>query len=60
MLVLTRKVNESIEASGPCRITIVSIGPGDRMRIGLEGPAETEFLRTEISGDKHATDHRDG
>lgn len=49
MLVLTRKVGESIESSGPCRIVIVAAEAG-RVRIGLDGPEESEFVRSELLG----------
>lgn len=48
MLVLTRKIGESIECSGPCQVTIVSSEPG-RVRVGLVGPKETEFVRSELT-----------
>jgi carbon storage regulator CsrA len=47
MLVLTRKVGESIESSGPCKIMIVATEAG-KVRIGLVGPQDTEFVRSEL------------
>ncbi len=47
MLVLTRKVNESIKIGENIFITVVSID-GEKVRIGLEAPTEYRILRTEV------------
>lgn len=56
MLVLARDVNQSIECTGPCRITVIQIRPG-MVRIGLTGPEETEFVRTELTGKNSEEQH---
>jgi carbon storage regulator len=44
MLVLSRKKNETIDLSGGIKITVVRIGK-DRVRIGIDAPANIEVLR---------------
>ena len=47
MLVLTRRIGESIVIAGNIQITIVSIR-GDRVRIGVAAPADVRVDRLEI------------
>jgi len=47
MLVLTRKVEESIVVGDDVRITVLSI-KGDRVRIGVEAPRTTSVHRLEV------------
>lgn len=47
MLILTRKVNESILIGEVIRITIVEI-QGDKVKLGIEAPRELSVLRDEI------------
>lgn len=47
MLILTRKVNESILIGEDIRITIVEI-QGDKVKLGIEAPRELSVLRDEI------------
>ena len=47
MLVLTRKVEESIVVGDDVRITVLSI-KGDRVRIGVEAPRTTPVHRLEV------------
>lgn len=47
MLVVTRKANQSIRITGPCTVTVLEFAAG-KVRIGLEGPVETRFVRSEL------------
>jgi len=47
MLVLTRKVNESIMLGGDIEIVIAEISP-TQVRIGIKAPRDLEILRKEI------------
>jgi carbon storage regulator len=47
VLVLTRKSGEAIVLDGGIRITIVSV-QGDRVRVGVEAPAEVRVDRDEV------------
>lgn len=47
MLVLTRRVGESIRVGDGIVVTVVQMGPG-KVRIGIEAPPETVILREEL------------
>ena len=47
MLVLTRKLGETITVGNDVRITVVEI-KGKQVRLGIEAPAETVIHREEI------------
>jgi carbon storage regulator len=47
MLVLSRKLNESIIIDGDIRITIVGIR-GNHVRVGIEAPASIPIIREEL------------
>lgn len=47
MLVLTRRLNETIVIDNNIRVTVVSIGPG-RVKIGIDAPANVRIDREEI------------
>ena len=47
MLVLTRKIGESIIIDDNVKITVVQI-KGKQVRVGVEAPAETKIHREEI------------
>jgi carbon storage regulator len=51
MLVLTRKLNESIIINGNIRITVIAIR-GNQIRLGIEAPEEIPIYREELY---HAT-----
>lgn len=47
MLVLTRRVDESIKIGPGITITVVRIGPGS-VRLGITAPKDTTILRKEL------------
>jgi carbon storage regulator len=47
MLVLSRHADEAIIVDGHIRIVVVSIR-GDKVRLGIEAPAEIHILREEL------------
>jgi carbon storage regulator len=49
MLVLTRKVNESIVIGGNIVITVNQISPR-RVKLGVEAPGSIPIARSEIAG----------
>jgi len=48
MLILSRNANESILIGDSIVITVVRV-IGDKVRIGIEAPAEMKVLRTELT-----------
>ncbi len=48
MLVLSRKVGESILISESIRVTVVQSAKG-RIRLGIEAPPEVQVLREELT-----------
>ncbi len=52
-LVLAVKLFESVEIEGPCRVTLVQAGAGDRVRLAIEAAPEVrikgpKWLREEV------------
>ncbi len=47
MLVLTRKSNQSIMIGDDVEVTVLSV-IGDKVRIGIQAPADVPVFRTEI------------
>lgn len=47
MLVLTRKVNEDVRIGDGVRVTVTAIR-GNRVRIGIDAPADMTVLRGEV------------
>ncbi|MBA4017433.1 MAG: carbon storage regulator [Pirellula sp.] len=47
MLVLTRRVGESIRIGNDIVVTLVQMGPG-KVRIGIQAPDSTTILREEL------------
>ena len=47
MLVLARKVGESIIVDGPCKIIVTSMKNG-QVRLGIEAPQTTDIWREEV------------
>jgi carbon storage regulator len=47
MLVLTRRLDESIIIGDDVEVTIVAVA-GDRVRIGIQAPREIPVFRTEL------------
>jgi carbon storage regulator len=47
MLVLTRKLNESIIINGNIRVTVIAIR-GNQIRLGIEAPGEVPIYREEL------------
>jgi carbon storage regulator len=53
MLVLTRRVGESIRVGNDVVVTLVQMAPG-KVRIGIEAPPNTLILREELVDHKPA------
>ena len=47
MLVLSRKINESIIVDGQIRVTVLGIR-GNQVRLGIEAPASIKVVREEL------------
>jgi carbon storage regulator len=47
MLVLTRKSNQSIMIGDDVEVTVLSV-VGDKVRVGIQAPADVPVFRTEI------------
>ena len=47
MLVLTRKLNETIRIDGEITVTVLEMD-GNRVRLGIEAPPEVRILRGEL------------
>ena len=47
MLVLTRKIGESIKINEDVKITVIDI-KGKNIRLGIEAPRETKIYREEV------------
>ncbi|MFQ5717549.1 MAG: carbon storage regulator CsrA, partial [Nitrospinales bacterium] len=47
MLVLTRKVGESIKINDDIKVTVIEV-KGKNIRIGIEAPRETKIYREEL------------
>ena len=47
MLVLTRRIDESLNIGGSITITVLSID-GDKVKIGINAPRDITILRQEI------------
>ncbi|MBC7966955.1 MAG: carbon storage regulator [Fuerstia sp.] len=48
MLVLSRKIGESIQIAGGIRVTVTEVR-GGRVRLSIEAPANVRVLRKEIA-----------
>lgn len=53
MLVLSRKVGETIRIADNVEIVVVQIGPG-KVRLGINAPPEVKILRGELKPDEPA------
>ena len=51
MLVLTRKVGESVKVDGPCVIHIGKIDGRGFVRLAFDAPLTTKVLRSELEDD---------
>lgn len=45
MLVITRRKNESVIIGDNIKITIVDVGPGGKVRFGIEAPKDVHIYR---------------
>ena len=54
MLVLSRKVGESIEIAGGIRVTVSEV-KGGRVRLSIQAPPEVRVLRKEIADSGEST-----
>ena len=48
MLVLSRKIGESIQIAGGIRVTVTEVR-GGRVRLSIEAPSDVRVLRKEIA-----------
>jgi len=48
MLVLTRRVNQSINIGDDIQITLCWVGKGKYAKIGIQAPQQVKILRTEL------------
>lgn len=53
MLVLTRKLNETIEIAGGITVKIVQVS-GGKVRLGIDAPPETNIKRGELNAPMEA------
>jgi carbon storage regulator len=58
MLVLSRKLNETIVIDGNIRVTVVGIR-GSQIRLGIEAPSSVGIFREELCADNLATGKTD-
>jgi len=56
MLVLSRRESETIKIGDAIRITLVRVS-GDRVRVGIEAPADLLILRGELDTDDPVDRH---
>jgi carbon storage regulator len=54
MLVLTRKVGESIIINGNIKVTVTKVD-GGKVRLGIEAPPDVKVLRSELIRDEFPT-----
>jgi carbon storage regulator len=59
MLVLSRKLNETIVIDGNIRITVVGIR-GNQVRIGIEAPNSVKIFRQELVVPVHSSQELEG
>ncbi|MFN8392753.1 MAG: carbon storage regulator [Bdellovibrionota bacterium] len=59
MLVLSRKKDQTLVIDGVVELTVVAIR-GNRVRLGLKGPAEYSFTRGELDGTVASANAGDG
>lgn len=59
MLVLSRKLNETIVIDGNIRITVVGIR-GNQVRIGIEAPTSVKIFRQELVVPVHSSQEPEG
>jgi carbon storage regulator len=55
MLVLSRKVNESIHLDREIRVTVLEVR-GSRVRLGIEAPRHVSLMRSEVWVDRPESD----
>lgn len=48
MLVLTRRVGESVQVDGPCRVTVVRFKGSQMVELGFEADRSTQIVRDEL------------
>jgi carbon storage regulator len=59
MLVLSRKLNETIVIAGSIRVTVVGLR-GNQVRLGIEAPESIAIFRKELFDRTHVEDERGG
>jgi len=58
MLVLTRKVGESVQINEEVTVTLVQV-KGRQIRLGIKAPRHVKIFRTELLEDESAANNRD-
>ena len=48
MLVLTRRINESIVINGDIVVTVLEVGRNGQVRLGIEAPRHYQIYRKEL------------
>ena len=48
MLVLTRRINESIVINGDIVVTVLEVGRNGQVRVGIEAPRHYQIYRQEL------------
>ncbi|REJ69687.1 MAG: carbon storage regulator [Planctomycetota bacterium] len=56
MLVLSRKLGETVEIDGGITVTVTRIGAG-RVQLGIEAPQDVAIWRSEVPGEGDSDDH---
>ena len=59
MLVLSRKKNEKLQLGDSIQVTVIKVS-GDKVRLGIEAPADTLVLRKELAKLGRPSERKEG
>ena len=59
MLVLTRKLNQSVMIGDDIEVTVLAV-MGDKVRLGIEAPREVPVFRDEVYAEMHSGEAEGG